>query len=83
MKKNYQTKTPAVMTVPDSVAIAMTDLAEELREGLLALADGLEAKAVSACGELGEHLLHGEAAQHLGRGEVLIGGHGKFTGSIC
>jgi len=32
MKKNYQTKTAAALTVPDSVAIAMTDLAEELRE---------------------------------------------------
>jgi hypothetical protein len=40
MKKNYQTKTPAAMIVPDSVANAMTDLAEELREGLLALAVG-------------------------------------------
>jgi len=29
MKKNYQTKTAAALTVPDSVAIAMTDLAEE------------------------------------------------------
>jgi len=32
MKKNYQTKTTTAMIVPDSVAIAMTDLAEELRE---------------------------------------------------
>jgi hypothetical protein len=40
MKKNYQTKTTAAMIVPDSVAIAMTDLAQELREGLLALAVG-------------------------------------------
>jgi hypothetical protein len=40
MKKNYQTKAPAAMIVPDLVAIAMTDLAEELREGLLALAVG-------------------------------------------
>ena len=40
MKKNYQTKTAAAMTLPDSVAIAMTDLADELREGLLALAVG-------------------------------------------
>ena len=40
MKKNYQTKTTVALTVPDSVAIAMTDLADELREGLLALAVG-------------------------------------------
>jgi hypothetical protein len=29
MKKHYQTETAAVMTMPDSVTIAMTNLAEE------------------------------------------------------
>ena len=51
--------------------------------GLDAFADGLEPGLVAARGELGEHLLHCEAAEHLGRGEVLIGGHQKLTSSIC
>jgi hypothetical protein len=37
MKKNYQTKhTAAEIAVPNTVAVAMTHLADELREGLLA-----------------------------------------------
>ena len=64
MKKNYQTKTAAAMTVPDSVAIAMTDLADELREGLLALAVGtglqvmdvlLEESVTALAGPKGRH----------------------------
>jgi hypothetical protein len=51
--------------------------------GFDAFADGLETGLVAARGELGEHLLQGKAAQHLGRGEVLIGGHRKLAGSIC
>jgi putative transposase len=41
MKKNYQTKNAAAaIAVPDTIAVAMTHLADELREGLLALAVG-------------------------------------------
>ena len=44
MKKNYQTKTApaatAELVTPDTVAVAMGDLAETVREGLLALAVG-------------------------------------------
>ena len=45
MKKDYQTKTAAVATaveavMPDTVSVALTELAGALREGLLALAVG-------------------------------------------
>ncbi len=44
MKKNYQTKAacaaPAGLELPETVSLAMGDLAETVREGLLALAVG-------------------------------------------
>ena len=44
VKKDYQTRAAAAaqpdLALPDSVAVAMADLAETLREGLLALAVG-------------------------------------------
>jgi len=73
MKKNYQKKTPAAMIVPDSVAIAMTDLAEELREGLLALAVGtglqvmgvlLEESVTALAGPKGRHDPDRTAVRH-------------------
>ena len=49
MKKDYQTtSTPAAMAVPDAVSIAMTNLADELREGLLALAVGTGLQVMDA-----------------------------------
>ena len=84
MKKNYQTKTPAAMTVPDSVAIAMTDLAEELREGLLALAVGtglqvmgvlLEESVTALAGPKGRHDPDRTAVRHgHEEGSVTLGG---------
>ncbi len=65
MKKNYQTTAPAAaIAVPDTVAVAMTHLADELREGLLALAVGtglqvmdaiLEESVTALCGPKGRH----------------------------
>ena len=52
------------MAVPDTVALAMTHLADELREGLLALAVGtglqvmdaiLEESVTALCGPMGRH----------------------------
>ena len=84
MKKNYQTKTPAAMIVPDSVAIAMTDLAEELREGLLALAVGtglqvmgvlLEESVTALAGPKGRHDPDRTAVRHgHEEGSVTLGG---------
>ena len=84
MKKNYQTKTTAAMIVPDSVAIAMTDLAQELREGLLALAVGtglqvldvlLEESVTALAGPKGRHDPDRTAVRHghVG-GSVTLGG---------
>jgi hypothetical protein len=84
MKKNYQTKTTVVMTVPDSVAIAMTDLAAELREGLLALAVGtglqvmgilLEESVTALAGPKGRHDPDRTAVRHgHEEGSVTLGG---------
>src|SRR5665213_2271405 len=49
MKKNYQTTDhAAAIGVPDTIAVAMTYLAEELREGLLALAVGTGLQVMDA-----------------------------------
>ncbi len=84
MKKNYQTKTAAAMTLPDSVAIAMTDLADELREGLLALAVGtglqvmgvlLEESVTALAGPKGRHDPDRTAVRHgHEEGSVTLGG---------
>ena len=84
MKKNYQTKTAAALTVPDSVAIAMTDLADELREGLLALAVGtglqvmgvlLEESVTALAGPKGRHDPDRTAVRHgHEEGSVTLGG---------
>ena len=44
--------------------------------------DRFEADAVAAGRQLGEHLLHGEAPEHLGRGEVLVRGDLQLSGPI-
>ncbi len=89
MKKNYQTKTATRATVdeivlPETVTVAMAELAGAVREGLLALAVGaglqvmqaLMAEDVTAlCGPKGRHdagrtaLRHGSEA-----GSVTLGG---------
>ena len=49
MKKDYQTTAAAAaLTVPDSVTVAMTDLAESLPEGLLAVAVGTGLQVMAA-----------------------------------
>jgi putative transposase len=85
MKKNYQTKNAAAaIAVPDTIAVAMTHLADELREGLLALAVGtglqlmdaiLEESVTALCGQRGRHDPGRTAVRHgHGAGSVALGG---------
>ncbi|MGH9030057.1 MAG: IS256 family transposase [Acidimicrobiales bacterium] len=85
MKKDYQTDSAlAAMALPDSVAVTMTDLAEELHEGLLALAVGaglqvldaiLEEDVVALAGPRGRHDPERVAVRHgHEEGAVTLGG---------
>jgi len=85
MKKDYQTKHAAAdMAVPGTVALAMTNLADELREGLLALAVGtglqvmdaiLEESVTALCGPKGRHDPERTAVRHGHEdGSVALGG---------
>ncbi len=85
MKKDYQTTTAAAaIAVPDSIAVTMTNLADELREGLLALAVGtglqvmdaiLEESVTALCGPKGRHDPMRTAVRHGHEdGSVALGG---------
>ena len=85
MKKDYQTTTAAAaIAVPDTIAVAMTSLADELREGLLALAVGtglqvmdaiLEESVTALCGPKGRHDPERTAVRHGHEdGSVTLGG---------
>lgn len=88
MKKNYQTKTASGATeqlvMPDTVTLAMADLAETVKEGLLALAVGagfgvmevMMAESVTAlCGPKGAHDPDRTAVRHGSEdGSVTLGG---------
>ena len=86
MRKNYQneeidTSQPAV---PDTVSVALAELAGEMREGLLALAVGtglqvmaaiMEADVTAVCGPKGRHDPERTAVRHgHGAGSVSLGG---------
>jgi putative transposase len=70
--------------VPESVSVAVAELAEDLREGLLALAVGaglqvmtalMEQEVAAACGPRGKHDRHRSATRHgHGAGSVTLGG---------
>jgi putative transposase len=89
MKKDYQKRTmpaatDAELVVPDVVSVAMADIAETAREGLLALAvsaglqvmDALMAESVTAiCGPKGKHNAERLAVRHgSDDGSVVLGG---------
>lgn len=89
MKKDYQKKTASGATVPelvmpDTVSVAMADIAETVREGLLALAvaaglqvmDAVMAESVTAlCGPKGRHDAERIAVRHgSDDGSVVLGG---------
>ena len=86
MRKNYQnqeidTSHPAV---PDTVSVALAELAGEMREGLLALAVGtglqvmaaiMEQDVTAVCGPKGRHDRNRTATRHgSGAGSVTLGG---------
>jgi putative transposase len=88
VKKNYQTKAtvaaPADVATPDTVTVAMGDLAEAMREGLLALAVGaglqvmgvmMQEGVVGLCGPKGAHDAERIAVRHgTEEGSVTLGG---------
>jgi len=86
MTKNYQNTSTdtSALAVPEQVSVAMTEIAEDMREGLLALAVGtglqvmqslMEADVAAACGTRGKHNPDRIAVRH-GReaGSVTLGG---------
>jgi putative transposase len=89
VNKKYQENAPKTSTgpgfaVPDAVTIAMGEIAEDMREGLLALAVGaglqvlgslMEADVAAVCGPRGKHDLERTAVRHgTERGSVTLGG---------
>lgn len=89
MKKNYQTKTASAATVPelvmpDVIGIAMGDIADSVREGLLALAVGaglqvmhalMDESVTTVCGPKGRHNPERTAVRHgSDDGAVTLGG---------
>ena len=72
------------LAVPESVSVALAELAEDLREGLLALAVGaglqvmtalMEQDVAAACGPRGKHDPQRSATRHgHGAGSVTLGG---------
>jgi transposase-like protein len=85
VKKNYQTSTVAAsIALPETIAVRMTNLADELREGLLALAVGtglqvmdamLEESVTALCGPKGRHDPSRTAVRHGHEdGSVALGG---------
>ena len=86
MRKQYQNEEidTSRTAVPDTVSVALGELAGELREGLLALAVGtglqvmtalMEADVTAACGPRGRHDSDRSAVRHgRGPGSVTLGG---------
>jgi transposase-like protein len=86
MTKKYQNTSTdtSALAVPEQVSVAMTEIAEDMREGLLALAVGtglqvmqslMEADVAAACGTRGKHNPDRIAVRHgRGAGSVTLGG---------
>ena len=85
MKKDYQTKAArADLVLPDAVIVAMGELAETVREGLLAMAVGaglqvmqvmMSESVASLCGPRGAHDPDRKAVRHgTEDGSVTLGG---------
>ncbi|HEY5180282.1 MAG TPA: IS256 family transposase, partial [Dermatophilaceae bacterium] len=89
MNNKYQKNMPKTSTepglaVPDAVTIAMGEIADDMREGLLALAVGaglqvmaslMEADVAAVCGPRGRHDPERTAVRHgRERGSVTLGG---------
>src|SRR5688500_5899408 len=86
VRKTYQNEETSTSrpAVPESVSVALAELAEDMREGLLALAVGtglqvmaaiMEEDVTAACGPRGKHDPQRSATRHgTGRGSVTLGG---------
>ena len=86
MTKTYQSEAldTSALAVPEQVSIAMSEVAEDMREGLLALAVGaglqvmqalMEADVTAVAGPRGRHDADRSAVRHgRGRGSVTLGG---------
>ncbi len=86
MSKNYQSKEidTSRLAVPETVNVALGEIAEDMREGLLALAVGtglqvmatmMEADVTAVCGPKGRHDPQRAATRHgHGAGSVTLGG---------
>ena len=84
--KKYQTTgfDTSALAVPEQVSVAMTEIAADMREGLLALAVGaglqvmgqlMEADVAAVCGPRGKHDPERTATRHgTERGSVTLGG---------
>jgi transposase-like protein len=84
--KTYQSEAldTSALAVPEQVSIAMSEVAEDMREGLLALAVGaglqvmqalMEADVTAVAGPRGRHDADRSAVRHgRGRGSVTLGG---------
>ena len=90
MTKNYQRTAldTRALAVPEQVAVAMEEIAAEMREGLLALAVGaglqvmqqlMEADVTAVCGPRGRHDPDRTATRH-GR-EAGLGDPGRSSGA--
>jgi hypothetical protein len=88
VRKDYQNKKidTSQPAVPESVSVALAELAGEVHEGLLALAVGtglqvmaamMEADVTGACGSKGRHDPARTATRHgHDAGSVILGGRG-------
>src|SRR6187397_1363075 len=86
VRKDYQSREidTSQAAVPDTVSVALAELAGEMREGLLALAVGtglqvmaaiMEADVTAVCGPKGRHDAERTAVRHgHGGGSVTLGG---------
>ena len=86
MTNKYQTNVTdtSALAMPEQVSVAMSEIAADVREGLLALAVGaglqvmtqlMEADVAAVCGPRGKHDLDRRATRHgTERGSVTLGG---------
>jgi putative transposase len=84
--KRYQTEKidTSALAVPEQVSVAMAEVADDMRAGLLALAVGaglqvmgalMDADVTAVCGPRGEHNRQRAAVRHgTGAGSVTLGG---------
>ncbi len=82
MTKQYQTQRfdTSALAVPERVNLAMADIVEDIREGLLALAVGAGLQVMSALMDADVAALAGPRGRH--NGERVAVRHGTEAGSV-